>query len=253
MKIWRRRLPSCSSSSLSSDRALCLKAHTREYHDVEIISMHTTRGIFCTLKLSFYWICCDSWGQGTISDHLSHNCEDGAWLDVVAQYFWGLNRQHAFFDLRVFNPFASCYSWSPLLQEKRYAYDERVKEVEKACFSPLLFSASDSMGSSATPVYKKLASMLADKICVMNYSRCLFWIKCRVCFSLLKYAILCWGDIVLLCVIHLQLKLIWPVLRVGWMQMPSHNLLVLVLSSCPALWQLGLGVVASYWWQGHSI
>jgi len=38
-------------------------------------------------------------------------------------------------------------------QERRCAYDERVREVEKACFSPLVFSAS-GIGPSATTVYK---------------------------------------------------------------------------------------------------
>ena len=77
------------------------------------------------------------------------NCEDDARLDIVARGFWGRNRRHAFFDIRVFNPFACCYSRSPLSrcyinneQEKRRAYDERVREVEKACFSPVVFSAS---------------------------------------------------------------------------------------------------------------
>jgi len=90
--------------------------------------------------------------------------------------FWGPIRQHAIFDIRVFNPFASCYSRLPLSrcyvtnkQEKRCAYDERVREVQKACFSPLVFSASGGMGPSDSTVYKKLASMLADKW-DMNYS-----------------------------------------------------------------------------------
>ena len=42
------------------------------------------------------------------------NREDGAQLNVVARDFWGRNRQHAFFDVRVFNPFACSYSRSPL-------------------------------------------------------------------------------------------------------------------------------------------
>jgi len=37
-------------------------------------------------------------------------------------------------------------------QEKRCAYDERVREVERVCFSPLVFSASGGMGPSATTV-----------------------------------------------------------------------------------------------------
>ena len=128
------------------------------------------------------------------------NREDGARLDVVSRGFWCPNRQRAFFDisLRVFSPFASSYSQSPLShcyvtneQEKRRAYDERVRGVERACFSPLVFSASGGMGPTATTVYKKLAStgVLADKW-DMNYSKCLFWLRCRLCFSLSRSAVM---------------------------------------------------------------
>ena len=81
-----------------------------------------------------------------------------------------------------------CYTVNE--QEKRHAYDERIREVEGACFSPLVFSASGGMGPTATTVYRKLASMLAEKwdIC---YSRCLYWLRCRLCFSLLRSAIMC--------------------------------------------------------------
>ena len=37
------------------------------------------------------------------------NCEDGARLDTVAENFWGRERQRAFFDVRVFNPFAQSH------------------------------------------------------------------------------------------------------------------------------------------------
>ena len=56
-------------------------------------------------------------------------------------------------------------------------YDERVREVERACFSPLVFSACGGMGQTATTVYNKLASVLADKW-EMNYSWCLYWMRC---------------------------------------------------------------------------
>ena len=65
-----------------------------------------------------------------------------------------------------------------------------MREVERACFSPLVFSASGGMGPSATTVYKKLTSTLADKW-DMNYSKCLFWLRCRLCISLLRSAIMC--------------------------------------------------------------
>ena len=75
-------------------------------------------------------------------------------------------------------------------QEKRRAYEERIREVNRACFSPLALSASGRMGPSATTVYSKLASMLADKW-DRPYSHCMFWLRCRLCFSLLRSAIMC--------------------------------------------------------------
>ena len=40
--------------------------------------------------------------------HRTANREDGARLDVVARNFWGQDGQRAFFDVRVFNPYAPC-------------------------------------------------------------------------------------------------------------------------------------------------
>ena len=71
-------------------------------------------------------------------------------------------------------------------QEKQCSDDER--EVEKACFSPLVFSASGGMGPSATTVYKKLASMLAEKWNI-NYSCSLYWLRCWEHVSLLSMCV----------------------------------------------------------------
>ena len=48
--------------------------------------------------------------------HRTANREDGARLDVVAEGFWGGDRQRAFFDVRVFNPFAQGYGNTTLPQ-----------------------------------------------------------------------------------------------------------------------------------------
>ena len=89
------------------------------------------------------------------------NREDGARLDIVADNFWGRDRQRAFFDVRVFNPFAQSHCNTSLPQcyrrnelEKKRAYDERVREIEHGSFSPLVFSTSGGMGTTATVVYK---------------------------------------------------------------------------------------------------
>ena len=129
--------------------------------------------------------------------HRTANREDGARLDIAAESFWGRDRQRAFFDVRVFNPFAQSYRNTSLPQcyrqnelEKKRAYDERVREIEHGSFSPLVFSTTGGMGTTATVVYKRLASLIADK---QNkpYSRTVHWLRCRLSFSLLRSAIMC--------------------------------------------------------------
>ena len=124
-------------------------------------------------------------------EHRTANREDGARLDIVAQ------RQSAFFDVRVFDPFAPCYRCSTLAQcyrknelEKKRAYEERVREIEHGSFSPLVFSAAGGMGPIATVVYKRLASLLFEKQ-GRAYSSTLHWLRCRLNFSLLRSAIMC--------------------------------------------------------------
>ena len=130
--------------------------------------------------------------------HLSTaNTEDGARVDIKAQGFWENDRQCAFFDIRVFNPLAHTYRSLPLPncyrrheQEKKRAYDQRIREVEHGCFSPLVFSATGGMGPTAKVVYKKLASMIATKH-NQSYSQTINWLRCRLSFSLLRSSIMC--------------------------------------------------------------
>ena len=75
----------------------------------------------------------------------SANKEDGARLDVQAKGFWN-NQQDVFFDVRVFYPFTSSY-WESLLasvycqheHKKHLEYSRRVREIERAGFTPLVF------------------------------------------------------------------------------------------------------------------
>ena len=124
------------------------------------------------------------------------NVEEGARLDIKAQGFWGNDRQCSFFDVRVFNPLTHTYRSLPMAtcyrrndQEKRRAYDQRVREVEHGCFSPLVFSVSGGMGPTAKVVYKKLAAMIASKY-GQSYSQTINWLRCRLSFSLLRSSIM---------------------------------------------------------------
>ena len=99
----------------------------------------------------------------------SANINDGARLDIATNGFWGRRFERAFFDVRVFNPHAptncrlqlsSCYRNHK--NEKKRAYEQRVREVEHGSFVPLVLSVTGGMGRIATTTYKHLASMLSN-------------------------------------------------------------------------------------------
>ena len=95
------------------------------------------------------------------------NSEDGARLDVSAQGFWGDRHEHAFFDVRVFNPLAPSNCRSSLSTTyrrheatKKRSYEQRVREIKHGPFTPLVFSASGGMAPAATITFKRLPSLL---------------------------------------------------------------------------------------------
>lgn len=126
--------------------------------------------------------------------HRTANREDGARLDIVAECFWGGDRQHAFCDVQVFNPLMQSYQNTSLAQgywrnelEKGRAYEKRVREIEHGSFSPPVFTTSGGMDTTATIVYKRIMSLIAEKQDKPYiYSIVTHWIHCRLCFSLLR-------------------------------------------------------------------
>ena len=98
------------------------------------------------------------------------NAQDGARLDIAANGFWGGRFERTYFDVRVFNPHApsnrhsnlsSCYRKHESL--KKRAYEQRIRKVKHASFTPLVLSATGGMAAEATVFYKRLASCLAVK------------------------------------------------------------------------------------------
>ena len=116
--------------------------------------------------------------------------EDSARLDVAASGFWGGQYERAFFDVRVFNPYApsnrqplaTCYRKHENI--KKRAYEQRVREIEHSSFTPLVLSLTGGLGKAATVCYKRLASMLSSKH-DQPYSSTIAWIRCALSFSLL--------------------------------------------------------------------
>ena len=84
--------------------------------------------------------------SGETLTYATANVEDGARLDISAAGFWGGQHQKAFFDVKVFNPNASSYRGSQVSslyrkfeKDKRRRYEQRIREVEMASFTPLVF------------------------------------------------------------------------------------------------------------------
>ena len=78
-----------------------------------------------------------------------------------------ISLQMGFGDVRIFNPHAPsnrhprCYRKHEL--EKKHQYEQRVREIERVSFTPLVLSATGGMANEATVFYKRLASCLATK------------------------------------------------------------------------------------------
>ena len=122
---------------------------------------------------------------------------DGTRLDISACGFWGGRFEKAFYDIRVFNPYAQSNRTCQLQatyrrheQENRHQYEQKVREVERASFSPLVFAASGGMGKAATSFYKRLAALLSEKR-NHTYGVTMGWLRTHVSYALLLLAILC--------------------------------------------------------------
>ncbi len=127
----------------------------------------------------------------------SVNIAPDARADIRVGSFWRRS-QSAFFDMRVFYPYARSYLARKSLQAvfqshekaKRREYGERILQVEHGSFTPLVFSAAGGMGPEAAVFVKKLASDLARKRGV-EYANVISWLRCSLAYSLARSAIRC--------------------------------------------------------------
>ena len=72
----------------------------------------------------------------------------------------------------------------------KHTYEARIREVEHATFTPLIFSATGGMADQAIVFYKRLASLISEKR-NDHYAIVMGWIRCCLSFSLLRSAIRC--------------------------------------------------------------
>ena len=69
--------------------------------------------------------------------------------------------------------------------EKKRAYNERVLQIEKGSFTPIVLSTSGGMGKEAERHHKRIATLIAEKK-NENYAHVMSYIRTRLRFSLLK-------------------------------------------------------------------
>ena len=88
---------------------------------------------------------------------------DEARVDIVARDFW-TRGQLAFFDVRVFNPFAKRHVNKSLAKmfegnekEKKSSYNKRIIEIEQGSFTPLVFSSTGGMARECALLYTRLS------------------------------------------------------------------------------------------------
>ena len=106
-------------------------------------------------------------GEATLKVPGNINREDQARLDLRASDFWVKGRDE---------------------NEKKRCYGQRVREVERASFTPLVFSSTGGMAKESTIVFKRIADILADKK-KMHFSKIMYMIRCKVSFALVQSAV----------------------------------------------------------------
>ena len=100
--------------------------------------------------------------------------------------------ERTFFDVRVTHPNAPSNRSIPLNKlyvkhetEKKVKYEDRIIQVEKGSFCPLIFSTSGGVGPLCDNLHKRLASIIANKR-KERYGDVIRFIRTRLRFLLLK-------------------------------------------------------------------
>ena len=128
--------------------------------------------------------------------HATANGKDEARLDISIGGFWQRG-QRAFFDVRVFNPFAPSYRNQKLStaffaneREKKRAYAERIVNIEHGSFTSLVFIPYGGSSRETERFISVLASSIAEKRKLAG-SITTNWLRSKISFALLRSAILC--------------------------------------------------------------
>ena len=125
----------------------------------------------------------------------SANRDDESRLDISARGFWQRGDK-AFFDVRVFNPFAKSHLSTNLEtvfrqqeNQKKRDYNERVIRIEHGSFTPIVTSAYGGYGKETSRFLAVLIDKVADKH-DMEKSIVANYIRTKLSFEIIKSQVL---------------------------------------------------------------
>ena len=121
----------------------------------------------------------------------STNIAEKARADVSAIGVWS-PMERTFLDVRVMHPNSPSYAdktpeqlYEQHENKKKRTYNDRILQVERGSFTPLIFATSGGMGPEATKYHKRVAELIAAKR-GENYADVMNHIRTRIRFSILK-------------------------------------------------------------------
>jgi len=104
--------------------------------------------------------------------------------------------ERTFLDVRVLHPNSPSYRGQTTKSlyeqhetEKKRSYNQRIIQVEKATFTPLVFSTTGGMAPECTRFHKKVAQLVSKKT-KEEYSHVMSHLRTRLRFTLLKSTLL---------------------------------------------------------------
>ena len=134
--------------------------------------------------------------SGEIFDYKTANKDDEARSDIKCTGIWK-NMRQSYFDVKVVSPYArsneqkntaSLFTSAEKLKEREYK--KRIRDVEHADFTPLVFSCTGGIASKSRLVLKRLAELMSERQNV-HVSQVSGWLRVRLSFALLRTTILC--------------------------------------------------------------
>ena len=119
------------------------------------------------------------------------NLANKARLDVSGIGVWGAYEK-TFLDIRIMHPNSPSYVNKPINdvyalheEQKKRKYNERVLQVERGSFTPIVGSTFGGWGQEAERHHKRIATLIALKR-NEEYADVMSYIRTRLRFSLLK-------------------------------------------------------------------